>query len=206
MVDDAGCPIMFDDDLESPSVGWALLGQAQAGAQGVVLTPQATEALAGAMWRRTALSFTGELRVVVDYSFETAGSNVGDGMTVAWLQPPPTYTLGYAGLSMGLCAVGMIGTAVQLDGYNSRLVVLNDFNNDCNTNGFLSGVQVEKATELTVEIRADRMTGTLNTGQTKALPKTIPTSGYLGITAATGASGVGQTSHIVHHVRVSSCP
>jgi hypothetical protein len=203
--EEAGCATVFDDDLTSISATWDLYGSAFVAADGLALTPHTSSSVAGAIWRRSELSFAGELLIVVDLTFDTApGDPVGDGMTVAWLQAPPTYTIGSAGLSMGLCAVGLKGTAVELDALNGRLVVLNGFENDCDTDGaILAGVAVERATQVTVDIRADRMTGTLSTGQSMTRTKTIPTTGYLGITAATGG---GNTRHVVHHVRVTSCP
>ena len=202
---DGGCTTVFDDGLTAPGAAWDLLGTAAAAANGVALTPQTSSAVAGAMWKKSSLSFSGSLHVVVDIAFETAGSDpVGDGMTVAWLQAPPAYTLGSAGLSMGLCAAGMKGTAVQLDDLNDRLVVLNAFSADCDTDGaILTAARVAMASQVVVDILPDRMTGTLDTGKTMTRAKTIPTTGFLGITAGTGG---GNTRHVVRHVRISSCP
>jgi hypothetical protein len=98
----------------------------------------------------------------------------------------------------------MHGTAVELDDKQGRLVVLNDFNASCDTSGaIVSGVPVADAHQVTVAIRADGMTGTLDTGYTVMRGKSLPRSGMLGITAATGS---GNSRHLVKHVRVSSCP
>jgi hypothetical protein len=202
--DAASCAVVFEDDLTTPSTAWDLLGTAAVVANGVALTPQTSSAVAGAIWKKAELSFSGALHVVVDISLETGGSDpVGDGMTVAWIQSPPSYVIGSAGLSMGLCAVGLKGTAVQLDTAGRRLVVLNGFTANCETDGaILSNVPATTATQIIVDIRGDRMIGTLETGETMTRVKTIPTTGYLGITAGTGS---GNTRHVVRHVTISSC-
>jgi len=198
-IDAAACtPVPLD---AFGSGNWALLGSAMVNGTQVRLTPLNMGGSAGALWWKTALTFSGRLHVVLDFSF-AMGSTAGDGITVAWIPTTKIYTVGPEGQSYGICNAGLAGSAVAVDTRDNQFIVVSPISN-CDTTGVMTVATLPMAKKVTVDITTTGIKATLDTGAAISRNVTSPSTGYLGFTAATGN---GFTSHVVTAVSASICP
>lgn len=161
------------------------------------------------MGRKTPISFTGRLHVVLDFTF-ALGSTQGDGITVAWIPTSKPYTRSdrraragpEQGQSYGICNAMLQGSAVAVDTRDNQFVVVSPISN-CDTTGVVTVSSLLTAKKVTVDITAAAIKASLDTGITIQRNVSSPTTGYLGFTAATGG---GFTSHSVMSVSASLCP
>jgi hypothetical protein len=199
------CTVVIDDAFGASSAGWQLHGSAAYGAGRVDLTADLTSQ-AGAMFWPAPLSFGTNLSVEVDYSIVASDGIRAEGLTVAWLDTSTPYVLGPIGGGLALCGMGLSGTAITLDSRDSRLVTLSSIDGACGTSGAITIADVAAASKVVVDIRADRLEGTLATGQTTMRLRANPTTGFFGLTASTGSSGSNsRAQHAITRVKVTSC-
>jgi hypothetical protein len=204
--DAGGCTVLIEDDFLTASPSWQLAGSAAFAAGRVDLTP-AQSGQAGALFWKSAITFGSVLHVEVGYAISTpGGSTQAEGLMVAWLDPSTPYTLGPIGQGMALCGDGLSGTAVELNGRNSEIVALSSISGSCGTDA-ITHAAVGAASTVSVEIRADRIEGTLGTGEKSTQGRVNPMTGLFGFTAATGPSATtARSQHSITHVKVTACP
>lgn len=204
--DVAGCTVVVDDAFATLSTTWQLYGSAAHTAGRVDLTTDQTSE-AGALFWTTPLSFGTNLFVEVDYSIVASDGIRAEGLTVAWLDPSTPYTLGPIGGGLALCGVNLSGTAITLDSRDSRIVALSSIDASCGTSGAITAADVAATSSVAVDIRADRIEGTLASGQKSTRLRANPTNGLFGFTASTGSSASNaRARHSITRVKVTRCP
>lgn len=195
------CALVFEDSFVNQSASWDRLGSAQFQSGHVSLTQKSAGAQAGAIWWKPQITFTGFLRVVIDVTTDAQNVTPGDGIAVAWVSS--AYSLGATGQNFGLCNSGMNGFAVAADTLDAKLLLIASVNDNCGTNDGVFSANAVGASRILAEIRADSLTGRLDTSAIHSRTLTIPKTGALGITASTGN---GTAEHAITAIRVASCP
>ena len=197
------CTVLVADSFAAVSPSWEALADATFSPGQVELTPRDMGARAGAIWWKSPLTFSGTLRVEVDFKTDSMGTMPGHGLAVAWIATSTPYAIGDNGQSFGLCNAGLAGVAVAADGRDSQLLAMNSVDGDCGTGGGVWPAMIGAGGKLVMELRTDSLMARYGAA-TGMRSVTAPITGYFGITAATGGSS--QASHAVTSVRVSSCP
>lgn len=200
--DASGCVAVPLDAFASGS--WDRLESASIDGSGrAVLTTASSGSSAGAICWKAPITFTGRLHVVLDYAFDLSAGAQGDGLTVAWIPTTKKYVIGPQGQSYGICNAGLAGVAASVDTRDDQLVMVGDIS-VCETNTNVTTSTLLTSRRITVDITPTQLTATLDTGITLTRTKSLPTTGYLGFTAATGTTG--ETGHVLTAVSASVCP
>jgi hypothetical protein len=194
------CTLVFEDSFTNQNPNWDRLGTAQFQSGHVSLTQKNAGTQAGAIWWRQQLNFTGFLRVAIDIAVDAVGVMAADGIGIGWVSS--AYTLGATGQNFGLCSSNMNGFAVAADTLDAKLLLIASINNSCGTNNGVFPANAVGASSILAEIRADSLTGKLDTSASHSRILTIPKTGFLGIAASTGN---GTAEHSITAIRVTSC-
>lgn len=197
-----GCTVIQDQTVATAPSWWRILGLVSSQPGRVVLTSKAPSQT-GAMWSASPITFTGTLRVELDYAIEPDEAPVGDGIAIAWIDVSTPPTLGPAGQSFGICNAARSGVAVAADSRDAQLLVMTGVSQNCATNEGVFPADVVGSTRLVAELRADAVAGRIGAGEMRSRPVTLPTTGYVGITASTGQ---GYAAHVIRAIRVLACP
>jgi len=202
--DASGCTAVIDDAFASPPGNWDALDDATISSGRAQLTVANGGGQSGAIWWKSPLAFGSRLIVTVDIALDLATGNQGDGIAVGWVPTTTTYVIGPQGQSFGLCSAGMAGVGATFDTRDNQLAVLSSISGSCGTSGgVVTFAALLAAKRFVLEITPTTLTLTTDNGGSVQRAQVSPTTGQLGITAATGAS---QTGHAIKAVKVLSCP
>jgi hypothetical protein len=205
------CTSLIADDFTTQRMEWKQTGDHQAFEKHrLVLTP-GTVSRDGAVWWMTPLTFTGYLRVRVDFHIETpAGMPKGNGFALTWadaMEPLPT-TIGGLGASFGVCASTppVHGYAVAGSTANDTIAIVETVNCDTDTPGARPAAVLDGDHFFAFEVRPTSITGTLDgmvpLTRTNLSPPAV-TTGHFGMSA--GAAAGASTAHVITKVSIESC-
>lgn len=202
--DASACTTVIDDAFASPPGNWDALDDADLAVGGAQLTVANGGGQAGAIWWKSPITFGSRLSITIDIALDLATGSQGDGIAVGWVPTTTTYVIGPQGQSFGLCSAGMAGVGATFDTRDNQLAVLSSISGSCGTSGgVVTFGALLAAKRFVLEITPATLTLTTDNGGTVQRAQVSPTTGQLGITAATGGS---DTGHAIKAVNVVSCP
>jgi len=202
--DASGCTTVIDDVFASPPGNWDVLDDATLTIGSAQLTVANAGGQAGAIWWKSPIAFGSRLIITVDFALALATGTQGDGIAVGWVPTTTPYVIGPQGQSFGLCSAGMAGVGATFDTRDNQLAVLSSISGSCGTSGgVVTFATLLAARRFVLEITPATLTLTTDNGGMVQRAQASPTTGQLGITAATGAT---DTGHEIKAVKVVRCP
>lgn len=208
---DGGCLRVIDDSFSGSSLDarWKLAGNAKFQNGRVELTQAGDYMGKGALWWTDTLVWGKSLTAVFQYSqLVVAPDNPGVGIGIGWVKSNPTWRTGDQGLNVGICNSTLDGVAASLRlAGATRLDAIIGVSGDCGTNGgFTPTTPFDLAIGiLTMKLTPGQVMATTDAHDTTQ-NGTVPTSGVIGFTAATGIDSAGQGRLAITRATVEVCP
>jgi hypothetical protein len=190
-----------------PTLGaadWTAFSDATFGAGQFVLSSGGADSN-GAIWMKTTVSYTADLRVTVAFQTSTPGGQPrGDGMSFAWIDSSQTPKMGQLGQSFGFCNAGLVGYGAMMDTKDNAIHVYDGTCSDFDdTSAALDGSHV-----VVLTIKPNRFDGVFDGATT--FGRSLPFNGG-GPAAKNGRFGIGGTAttnrsrHVITSVKIESC-